>query len=362
MKKPLRLCALIVTHRRPDWLKRCVLSVSTAVAGTPGIELSFLIWINGPDPESVTVARGLEVELGNDYPLRVECASMVSTPAEARNRALLQTDSEWIFFIDDDAFINEGFFEEFLGALGFFPRAAVIGGPNLTPPASSLFQRASGLMLSTRLAAYTSSARYVGSGRVRQCHEESLILCNLFVKKGELRPAPFPADFFCGEENWLLQSMRDQDVEMIYQPALYVFHERRAGLGAFLNQVFRYGAGRGKNIRLRPATFKAPHIVPSLCLIYLVWASAMGLKIGRMSSLSVGLLVAYALLCAGSAFASLIRTRCTEETVRTAAVSLFLYPLLHVSYGLGVIYGLLDLNYGSLLSHLFRGNPSLDKR
>ena len=89
-----------------------------------------------------------------------------------------------------------------------FPLASVIGGPNLTPENSNFFQKISGRALASRFATFLSSSRYSQNGERRSCGQESLILCNLFVKMSILGPKPFPENFICAEENWVLHQLQ----------------------------------------------------------------------------------------------------------------------------------------------------------
>ena len=101
------------------------------------------------------------------------------------------------FFIDDDALVEQLFFERFLQLIKDSEEIVVIGGPNLTPLASTHFQRASGYSLASHFGSYVSSARYASRGKLRNCGEESLILCGLFIKRTALQQFPFPQDFIC---------------------------------------------------------------------------------------------------------------------------------------------------------------------
>lgn len=322
------LDAVIVTHGRPRMLARCLASL--AAAQCPAVHLTIHVGINGADD----AAAGVIKAFGNDTGfarVRVHELERVS-PAAARNRVLEACQGDWVFFIDDDAYVDAGHLADFARTAALWPKAAVIGGPNLTPPESSRFQRAVGAALSSRLATYLSSARYRSRGETRPCGETELILCNLFVRRQALGEAPFPADFVCAEENWMLQGLAASGHELVHVPGLGVWHERRGGWSELALQIFRYGQGRGKNLKQRPGTLRLAHVLPSLCvLVGLAALGALGAVPFSSWCATIGWVFAlYAALCAIAAF--------------RAARALFLptlalFPVIHVAYGLGVLVG-----------------------
>lgn len=319
------ITALIVTYRRADWLERSIRSLQTSAARA-GLKISFLIGINGHDPAAQAVAE----KLGTKTHVFREPLS----PPAARNDLLRSIDAEWVLFIDDDAFVDEGFFTRFLKTRGENPNASVIGGPNLTPPASSTFQKAGGAVLSSRLATFTSSARYRSMGKTRSAGEDGLILCNLFVRAHVLGPDPFPAEFWCGEENWMIQTLSAKNFELIYDPELFVWHERRSVFRDFARQIYRYGFGRGQNISRRPRTTNPFHLVPSLCL--LVGAVEIGRWSvqGKPDPFFTVLVFVYVAICM---IAAARRSRSIAEWLWAAP----LFVVIHIFYGMGLLSGII---------------------
>ncbi len=325
------ISALIITYRRPAWLARCTLSL-LAAAQTAGCsaQLRIRIGVNGPDAEGWSEALSLHQKFP-EIVAKPEKFDPGETPAHARNLLLKKTAGAWILFIDDDAFVGENYFQRFFAMVRDFPRIAVIGGPNLTPPDSSPFQLAAGNALCSRFATFTSFSRYLPNGAPRRCLENELILCNLFVRRSCLGEQPFPGDFQCAEENWLLQSIAAQGLQLIHDPGLQVWHERRASLKEFAFQVFKYGFGRGQNIIRRPATMKAAHLIPVAAIfagLVLLLVAAAG---GGGQSLLLPFL-AYTCLCVFSAR----KSASLAFWLRTMA----LFPVIHVSYGAGIVAGI----------------------
>jgi GT2 family glycosyltransferase len=330
---PLSITALVVTRGRHDGLARCLASLAEAAQAEPAIGLRIAVAVNGDDPR----ARALVERAPGTEAIVLEPAV---SPATARNRLLERApDSGWILFIDDDAFAWPGFFSAFRRELARVPGAAVIGGPNLTPPGSTRFQRASGAALSSRLATFFSSPRYRAEGPSRHVGEESLSLCNLFVRADRLERDPFPGDFHFGEENWMLQRMTSRGQLLAYAPALHVFHERRPGPRAFAGQIYRYGEGRARNLLTRPSAWRWPaYAVPAICVLYSAACAARLATGGNADRLWLGFAAIYAALCLAAA-----ATACRKgsENLPAFAVTAAIFPLLHVAYGIGFLNGAL---------------------
>jgi GT2 family glycosyltransferase len=255
------------------------------------------------------------------------------TPGEARNRLLKDEKADWIYFIDDDAFVDPGIFDRFQKALLKNPEASVMGGPNLTPAGSSSFQKNLGAALSSRFATFKTVDRYLAFGEARFCGEEALILCNLFVRHSVLPENPFPTDLICGEENHLLRRLTEQGVTLIHSPDLSVSHERRGTLSKLITQVTHYGISRGQSMVHERRARHWAYALPSVCVITgLILLARWALGFGLSPALVI-LTSFYILL----SLAAAIRARSPGTSVLFIACLFF---FIHVSYGVGVILGI----------------------
>jgi len=326
------LSALIITRNRPDWLERCVRSLGRAWQKDGNTGLRILVFVNGPDPESVSRLEALRPEWGALLDIRHSGRAL--SPAEARNRLLasVEASSDWIYFVDDDAFVPESHFANFRTALEKFPSAAAIGGPNLAPESTGKFQRASDVVFTSFAGTFHSHVRYAPrGGEARPCSEASLILCNLFVRRDQLGSRPFPERFVCAEENALLHELHARGLELIYSPMLFNWHERRPDLRQLLQQAYNYGRGRGQFIHRHPDGFRIPHVVPGCAVIYSAYAVVRLAMTGSVPASWSALLLLYA---AVSGFAG----AASKEGPWWGAT---LFPLVHSAYGIGVFHGLI---------------------
>lgn len=317
----LRIDVVIATQFRPQMLRRCLESLVTAAKGC---SLRFIVSSSGSD-------EGYH-EVFYDFPAIHIHSTNPLNAAAARNRALPFLQSEWVYFIDDDAHVEREFFSVFSKIALENPDSAVIGGPNLTCKEATEFQKTSGAVLASRFAASRCALRYTRKHpQQKRTGELSLISCNLFVKRKALEGLRFPENLRSNEENWLMQDLKANGHAFLYDPNLYVWHERRGNLYLFASQIYRYGFGRGQNMRLRPATAKLDFIVPSAALLIALFV------------LSINWLPWGGIFFAGYfATLSIAVLRLELSSLSSRLKGAALIPLIHVCYGCGVLRGLVD--------------------
>jgi GT2 family glycosyltransferase len=345
MPSTFKISVIITTRHRPVLLEKCLTSLRRSIE-VPELlnsaSFEILVCVNGDDEHSLRLITN-HAAATRDVRFEIVKLEAAVSPAAARNKMVTHAIGpanarHWLYFIDDDAYVDPLFFVRFIAAATEIPEASVFGGPNLTPEESNLFQRASGAALSSKFGAFFSYRRYAArSNEPGPCGDEALILCSLFVRKDALSTLRFPEHFVCNEENWLLQELQKRKQLMIYAPQLFVRHERRARVGAFAKQVHRYGIGRGQNLRSRPTSARPAHLIPAgsvafttLMILLLPWSQ-------RLVPAWFLLFALYALLLTA---ASVRLGRRAAEPKRVRLIGALLFPLIHVSYGTGVLRGL----------------------
>jgi hypothetical protein len=319
-------------------------------------KIPVFIGINGSDPETSLRLGQIRNSLSH-LELSVSEWKQSLYPGAARNKLLgilSQKDPkdqgsqdhspswEWIYFIDDDAYLPETGFTPFFEALKAYPDAAAIGGPNLTPPLASHFSHLTGLVLAHPFATYFSKDRYRKTTPEKDASEAELILCNLFVKKDALGSEPFPNELPCAEETAYLDLLQVTGARLIYFPSLYVFHERKEDFASLARQVHKYGHGRGLWLSgKKPKLKTAFHLVPTLCV-----ATALSLFLdffltGSLPWIGILLFSTYAILLG---FSGLQALQGSEKGVhlKDYCVVISLFVLIHFFYGTGVFHGLLS--------------------
>ena len=258
----------------------------------------------------------------------IEATGPVSPPAK-RNIGSRLADTPYLAFIDSDAYPDRAWLRNALEYLRVEGVGAV-GGPNLTPPDSSLAERASGLILASKIGMGSLSVRYRRASGLREVEE--LPSCNLIVKREAFEAVGgFREDIWPGEDSLLCHDLKSIGYKVVYAPDVVVYHYRRPLFRPHLRQMWRYGFRRGQLVRMgisRSALYFAPSA--------LVIAAALG------AILSMVLDVARAAYAMSTVCYLVLCTMATaSRNIKASALAAPGLALTHLTYGLGFMVGFL---------------------
>jgi hypothetical protein len=207
---------------------------------------------------------------------------------------------------------------------------AVVGGPSLTPINDTRLQQLFGSALSSRFGAGANCNRYRSVGIPRRTTEKELILCNLAIRReiflefGGLNERLYP-----NEENELLDRIQAAGHTLIHAPQMAIHRSQRPTLRHFAWQMFSYGRGRGQQTLIAgPGSVMA--FIPLIFLLYL-------LSFPLTARFQYYCLPLYAYLALDAIF-SIKAVISTGSLCRV--VLFFLFPVLHIANGYGLLYGL----------------------
>ena len=252
--------------------------------------------------------------------------------SDARNTGIEKINSEYIYFLDDDTFIDKDNIKIINKKIIKYPFIGVIGGPNLNPPLSLRFQKLTGLLLSSFFMSYKMNARYLQKGTDRLTDDTELILCNLAIKKELFTKydLKFNKLLHYNEENLLLEQLKEHDIEMLYTPDLIVYHHRRKTLKSFLQQIYNSGKGRGIMSIIKPSSIKLFFLFPTLFILYIVLV--------LFSKMTLILLNMYLLVVL---FNTLTIFFTNKLKLLDIAILFITTILSHLSYGYGFFIGII---------------------
>ena len=171
---------------------------------------------NEPDPDEWEDAR-----------IRIIHSGVVG-PAKKRDMGAGLANGEILVFLDDDSYPNPDLLDI---ANKYFAEETVValGGPAITPPGDSFWQRVSGAVF---LSKYSGGApeRYVPVGDVRPVEDWPSV--NLMVRrKAFLDIGGFNSPYWPGEDTKLcLDLIQKTGKKILYVPQMKVWHHRRAVL------------------------------------------------------------------------------------------------------------------------------------
>lgn len=256
-------------------------------------------------------------------------------PAEKRTRAIADAQGEYLIFIDDDAYPESNILDvldkDFIDV-----NIAAIGGPAITPPDDSFWQKVSGAVF---LSSFSGGfpERYVPVGQKKNVADwpsvNFSIRKNIFTELGG-----FNCKFWPGEDTKLcLDILESGKGKILYDPDLTVYHHRREGLARHLKQISGYGLHRGFFAKKFPQTsFKFKYFLPSLFLLFFT--------IGLLGSLFFELV--FKLYLAGLFLYILVLIKAFFDIKKYVKISVTLGALYyifftHLVYGFSFLRGLI---------------------
>lgn len=253
----------------------------------------------------------------------------------ARNFLIARARGDILLFLDDDVTFGPGLLRLLADLAERHPDAAVFGGPNLTPAGSSRFQIVQGGVLGSILGTGPVCRRY--SRRPSGLADErSFTLCNMAVRRQAM--VDFPDTFIGGEENAVLTELQHQRTPMLYDSDLAVYHERRSKYLGFLQQMVKYGRGRGQLLAHHPSTARPLFIVPLLLIGWLVTLPVIAVVSPWWLLTAVAYLAAAGL--GGAIVALRLPNAGPAQRVGMVPQATGLMMTVHLAYGVGIIRGL----------------------
>jgi glycosyltransferase involved in cell wall biosynthesis len=190
-------------------------------------------------------------------------------PATKRSLAIKDASGEILVFIDDDAYPASNFLD--ILDLDFQDeKIMAVGGPAITPSNDSFWQKVSGAVFLSSLSG-GAPERYISKGQKRIVNDWPSV--NFSIRKTVFTELNgFASEYWPGEDTKLcLDLIKKCPDSIIYNPALLVYHHRRAGLAKHLKQVSGYGLHRGFFANKYPENSrKLKYFIPSLFFIFVI--------------------------------------------------------------------------------------------
>ncbi len=260
-----------------------------------------------------------------------------------RNEGVMKSKGEFIVFLDDDATIQRNYLknvEEFFDKHG---EIDVVGGPQLSPLNETGFGRISGYVLASKFGSWKISQRYSLKSENLNANELMLTSANLICNKKVTSKIKFDEKLFPGEEVKFIEEAKRLNFRIAYSPEIIVYHRRRNNLFKFIKQIFGYGKTRPFAKPFLENINQISFFIPSFFIIYVLsiyfWV--------RMSSLFwIPLFTYFVLSLSFSVYESL-----KNKHLLAMFFLPFMFLFLHLSYGLGIIWGYMGKTLDFFMFH-----------
>ncbi len=283
-----------------------------------------------------------------DYEIIIEKGSNAS---ENRNNGFKKSKGQIIVFLDDDGIINEDLLENADKFFKEYPEIDIVGGPQLTPKNEKGFAKISGYALSSKFGGWSTSNRYEKKKLNLDVDDTYLTSAIMFCKRKIMEKIRFDTSLWPGEDPKFIMDAKKEGFKIAYNPDLIIYHRRRPTIKGLAKQIFGYGKVGPSKESFKEIIKRPFFLVPSAFLIYLT-----GLFIfleynfgmiltGKVISSEINQiplpsyfffpLILYLILNLFFSFYESLK----NKDLRGIFILPFIFPIIHLSYGYGWIYG-----------------------
>lgn len=254
-----------------------------------------------------------------------------NNPSSQRNLLAQRAEGDFILFLDDDSIPATDLLEIYYEAIRIHPDTAIMGGPSILTGKENFLYQLSSIFFSSVFGIGPIRSRYNSIGPMRKATEKDLILCNLLMEKDFfLKTKGFNRNIYPGEENEFLKGL-GSSTNVIYNPKAIVYRAPRESFYLFLKQMFSYGRGRVKHLRLNDL-FEYVFLIPLLFSLYVLSLPLLG-QYSKIFYTPTLVHISLALLTS-------VTGRGVKLDFIQKLASPFFFFLGHFSYGLGGMFGL----------------------
>lgn len=228
---------VIISHGQEDQLQKCLGSLR------PGIENGQIILVgNGSliSESTYAFARALtpDVEVVNFEEKQTE--------GKARNAALPFVKHEWIYFVDESAYLSPKYFEHLTPLLNQ-ERIEVLGGPEVFAKSMNSFSQSYAITLGSPFCSGKSFTRHQPKGRqLIPASEEMLTSANIWIRTHLIREVTFPENYKYKEDTAFLVDLTNFGAKMFYYPSLIVARHHELSLKGMWRETFDSGFYRSE--------------------------------------------------------------------------------------------------------------------
>jgi succinoglycan biosynthesis protein ExoA len=280
-----------------------------------------------------------------DYPKKEYEVIVVEglNPSDNRNKGASKSKGEIISFLDDDAVIDKDILSEAEKFFDEHKEIDIVGGAQLTPEWQKGFAKISGYALSSKFGAWKMGRRYSQKKLNLNADETMLTSANLMCRRDVMKKIQFDTKLFPGEDPKFIEDAKKAGFGVAYSPDLILYHKRRETIGAMIKQIASYGSTRTKKESLLQ-TLKMPFfLIPSLLCIYAFALLAYFiLKMANIIQIESLVLFLPLIFYFGLDILFSLFESVKNHYLLSFFPLLFIFPLIHISYGIGMIKGYLQ--------------------
>ena len=249
------------------------------------------------------------------------------------NRGVKKAKTEILAFINGHTLLPRDWSKKVRIFFEKHPEIDIVGGPQLTPENASYFEKISGYALGSIFGSGGVSTRYSGKKLILNADETLLTSANLACRKYVLKSVKFDENLYPGGDPKFISDAKKKGFNVAYSPEIIAYNKRRTNLKDFFIQNFKYGLVRPKKETFLE-TLKHPFfIVPSLLVLYLIFL----IPLSMISKLFFIPAMIYTVI---NIFFSAYEA-VKNHNLKSTFILPIIFLSIHLSYGLGFIFGMI---------------------
>ncbi len=265
--------------------------------------------------------------------------------AAGRNLGIKQAKGEIIAFVDGDAIPSKDWLKQIDASFKKNDQSiAGVGGPDLIPEDSTDKENAIGVVMTSSLA---RGGRFNPSTQHSLLDEERFVehipTCNLALKKDVIEKLGFfDEEFVKGQDLELNYRIIEAGYRLLYSPKIKVVHYRKNHIREFASQVYKWAKAKVAIIRKHGFKGLTSHVY--IWPVYFILLFIVGFAFFYLLNIFGVFLVLFLIGCIfyGSVIifeSSRLSNNFSDK--KLFLYSVFLFPIIHFSYGFGILNAIL---------------------
>ena len=260
--------------------------------------------------------------------------------AAGRNLGIKKSKGKYIVFIDGDAIPEKNWLKTIKSTLNKYKDAIGVGGPDLLPHDSTYKEKSLGRIMTSPLA---RGGKLNPSTQHSLMEEEKYVghipTCNLCLRREVFdKIGYFDENFVKGQDLELNYRINKNGFKLLYSPNIKVLHYRKNTIRSFSRQIYKWAKAKVAVIKKHGFDGITSHVY--LWPAYLIFAFFISFIIfyffNLLNIFFILIFLAFIFYISAIVFESSSLSKKYKDK-KLFFYSFILIPIVHISYGLGVL-------------------------
>ncbi|MHB1041653.1 MAG: glycosyltransferase [Eubacteriales bacterium] len=317
----LKVSVIVAAKNEEQRIGRCLRSL--LAQDFPPRNFEVIVVDGGSDDDTQKVVE--------EFPVRL-IVDKFGTLGHQRNTGVHFSRGEYVAFIDADCRAEPNWLKQLVETLDNSPEQFIaITGPNLVVDFDPPLAKTIYYMQQTLIGSGGSPQSYPVKGELSSVI--SAPNCNVIYRREVLLRYPYNNELTFGEDAEVNFRLYKEGYRFLYNPDAVVWHHRVSSVGALIRKMFNWGFVMARIALKHKNPVRWYAWLPPLIIFYIL-ASTLAFAFNKSYFLAYGLLAYAMVICI-----TVVQVFLQQKNIY-ALCTVFLLPCQHISYGLGMLWGL----------------------